>query len=85
MMDTVSVGPVCIVYNLPNLNPLLKLRGKSLSGILPRSYHQLAGSCDYQGQSGLGGAQSRSYRRSQSDGSGTTKIFTSYGLCCPAL
>ncbi len=73
-----SAGPVCIVYNLPNLSTPLRLSAKSLSDIFLGniiSWQDPAIARDNPGATLPKAAVIVVHR---SDGSGTTSIFTSY-------
>ena len=72
-----SAEPGCITYNLPNLNPPLKLSGASLSGIYLGTikHWQVPPSRD---NPGVNLRNQNIVVVPRSDGSGTSNIFTTY-------
>jgi phosphate transport system substrate-binding protein len=73
-----SAGPVCITYNLPNLEPSLKLSGSTLADIYLgkiKTWQDPAIKKDNPGMSLPNTPIAVAHR---SDGSGTTNIFTMY-------
>lgn len=74
----VSAGPVCIVYNLPNLTSPLKLSAETLSGIYLGNIVNWQDSAIAKDNPGLSLPKAAIITVHRSDGSGTTNIFTSY-------
>jgi len=73
-----SAGPVCIVYNLPNLSTPLKLSAKTLSGIYLGNIINWQDPAIAKENPGVNLPRAAVVVIHRSDGSGTTSIFTSY-------
>ena len=73
-----SAGPVCIVYNLPNLSAPLKLSAKSLSDIYLGNIISWQDPAIARDNPGVALPRAAVIVVHRSDGSGTTNIFTSY-------
>lgn len=73
-----SAGPVCIVYNLPNLNAPLRLSAKSLSDIYLGNIISWQDPAIAKDNPGIKLPRAAVIVVHRSDGSGTTNIFTSY-------
>jgi phosphate transport system substrate-binding protein len=71
-------GPVCIVYNLPNLSAPLKLSAKTLSDIYLGNIISWQDSAIARDNPGVSIPRAAVIVVHRSDGSGTTHIFTSY-------
>jgi phosphate transport system substrate-binding protein len=71
-------GPVCIVYNLPNLNAPLKLSAKTLSDIYLGNIYSWQDPAIARDNPGVTLPKAAVIVVHRSDGSGTTHIFTSY-------
>lgn len=73
-----SAGPVCIVYNLPNLSAPVKLSAKSLSNIYLGNIISWQDPAIAKDNPGVALPKAAVVVVHRSDGSGTTNIFTSY-------
>jgi phosphate transport system substrate-binding protein len=73
-----TAGPVCIVYNLPNLSGPLKLSAKSLSDIYLGNIINWLDPAIVRDNPGVALPKAAVVVVHRSDGSGTTSIFTSY-------
>jgi phosphate transport system substrate-binding protein len=73
-----SAGPICIVYNLPNLSAPLKLTAKTLSDIYLGNIISWQDPEIARDNPGGGLPKAAIIVVHRSDGSGTTSIFTSY-------
>ncbi len=73
-----SAGPVCIVYNLPNLSVPLRLSAKTLSGIYLGNIISWQDPAIAKDNPGVKLPRAAVIVVHRSDGSGTTNIFTSY-------
>ena len=73
-----SAGPVCIVYNLPNLSAPLKLTAKTVSDIYLGNIISWQGPAIARDNPGVTIPRAAVIVVHRSDGSGTTSIFTSY-------
>jgi phosphate transport system substrate-binding protein len=73
-----SAGPVCITYNLPNLNQPLKLSAASLSGIFLGTIKNWQDPAIKKDNPGVNFPMQDIVVAHRSDGSGTTNIFTTY-------
>ena len=73
-----SAGPVCIVYNLPNLSAPLKLTAKTLSDIYLGNIISWQDPAIARDNPGVTIPRAAVIVVHRSDGSGTTSIFTSY-------
>ncbi len=73
-----SAGPVCIVYNLPNLSAPLKLSAKTLSDIYLGNIISWQDPAIARDNPGMTLPRAAVIVVHRSDGSGTTHIFTSY-------
>jgi len=73
-----SAGPVCIVYNLPNLSAPLKLTAKTLSDIYLGNIISWQDPAIARDNPGMTIPRAAVIVVHRSDGSGTTSIFTSY-------
>lgn len=73
-----SAGPVCIVYNLPNLSAPLRLSAKSLSDIYLGNIISWQDPAIAKDNPGVKLPRAAVIVVHRSDGSGTTNIFTSY-------
>jgi phosphate transport system substrate-binding protein len=74
----VSAGPVCIIYNLPNLKAPLRLSAKSLSDIYLGNIISWQDPAIARDNPGVALPRAAVIAVHRSDGSGTTNIFTSY-------
>ena len=73
-----SAGPVCIVYNLPNVSAPLKLSARSLSDIYLGNIISWQDPAIARDNPGVTLPRAAVIVVHRSDGSGTTNIFTSY-------
>jgi len=73
-----SAGPVCIIYNLPNLSAPLKLSAKTLAGIYQGNIITWQDPAIASENPGVKLPRTAVIVIHRSDGSGTTNIFTSY-------
>jgi len=73
-----SAGPVCIVYNLPNLKAPLRLTAKTLSEIYLGNIFTWQDPAIARDNPGVALPKAAVIVVHRSDGSGTTNIFTSY-------
>jgi phosphate transport system substrate-binding protein len=73
-----SAGPVCIVYNLPNLSAPLRLSAKTLSDIYLGNIYSWQDPAIARDNPGVTLPKAAVIVVHRSDGSGTTHIFTSY-------
>jgi phosphate transport system substrate-binding protein len=73
-----SAGPVCITYNLPNLNTPLKLSASSLAGIFLGKINNWQQPAIGKDNPGVTLPNAPVIVAHRSDGSGTTNIFTTY-------
>jgi phosphate transport system substrate-binding protein len=73
-----SAGPVCIVYNLPNLSAPLKLTAKTVSDIYLGNIISWQDPAIARDNPGVTIPRAAVIVVHRSDGSGTTSIFTSY-------
>ena len=73
-----TAGPVCIVYNLPNLSGPLRLSAKSLSDIYLGNIISCQDPAIARDNPGVALPKAAVIVVHRSDGSGTTNIFTSY-------
>jgi phosphate transport system substrate-binding protein len=73
-----SAGPVCIVYNLPNLSAPLRLSAKTLSDIYLGNIFSWQDPAIARDNPGVTLPKAAVIVVHRSDGSGTTHIFTSY-------
>jgi len=73
-----SAGPVCITYNLPNVNQPLKLSGASLSGIYLGTIKNWQDGTIRKDNPGVNLPNQNIVVVHRSDGSGTSNIFTTY-------
>jgi phosphate transport system substrate-binding protein len=73
-----TAGPVCIVYNLPNLSAPLRLSAKSLSDIYLGNIISWQDPAIARDNPGVTLPRAAVIAVHRSDGSGTTNIFTSY-------
>jgi phosphate transport system substrate-binding protein len=73
-----SAGPVCMTYNLPQLQQPLKLSGKTLSGIFLGTIKNWQDPTIKQENPGVNLPNQNILVVHRSDGSGTSNIFTTY-------
>jgi len=73
-----SAGPVCVVYNLPNLSAPLKLSAKTLSEIYLGNIFAWQDPAIARDNPGVSLPKAAVIVVHRADGSGTTNIFTSY-------
>lgn len=73
-----SAGPVCITYNLPDLNQPLKLSSATLSGIYLGTIKTWQDAAIKKDNPGVVLPNTPVVVAHRSDGSGTTNIFTTY-------
>jgi phosphate transport system substrate-binding protein len=73
-----SAGPVCITYNLPELNAPLKLSSATLAGIYLGRIQSWQDAAIEQDNAGVNLPNHPMVVAHRSDGSGTTNIFTMY-------
>ena len=73
-----SAGPVCITFNLPNLNQPLKLSGSTLSGIYLGTIKNWQDPAIKKVNPGVNLPNQDIVVVHRSDGSGTSNIFTTY-------
>jgi len=74
----VSAGPVCIIYNLPNLQAPLRLSAQTLSGIYLGNIISWQDPAIAKDNPGVKLPRAAVIVVHRSEGSGTTNIFTSY-------
>ena len=74
----VTAGPVCVVYNLPNLHAPLRLSAKTLSDIYLGNIFTWGDPAIARDNPGVTFPKAAIIVVHRSDGSGTTNIFTSY-------
>jgi phosphate transport system substrate-binding protein len=74
----VTAGPVCVTYNLPQLNQPLKLSAKTLSGIYQGTIHDWQDPAIRADNPGAHLPAQPILVVHRSDGSGMTSIFTAY-------
>ena len=73
-----TAGPVCIIYNLPNLNAPLRLSAKTLAGIYGGSIISWQDPAIAKDNPGVKLPKTAVIVVHRSDGSGTTNILTNY-------
>jgi phosphate transport system substrate-binding protein len=73
-----TAGPVCIIYNLPNLNAPLRLSAKTLAGIYSGSIISWQDPAIAKDNPGVKLPKAAVIVVHRSDGSGTTNILTNY-------
>jgi phosphate transport system substrate-binding protein len=73
-----TAGPVCIIYNLPNLNAPLRLSAKTLAGIYGGSIISWQDPAIAKDNPGVKLPKAAVIVVHRSDGSGTTNILTNY-------